>query len=56
VNELVALAAERDQIFLTVAPRVAPKLHVMDVELIGTATILASPSVSSQDLQAKCFV
>jgi hypothetical protein len=44
----VAISAERDQILVFVITQSAPRANVVDLETIGTATILASPAVAPQ--------
>ena len=44
----VAIGAERDQIFVYVVTQPASRAHVVNLETIGTAAILASPAVTLQ--------
>jgi len=44
----VAISAERDQIFVFVITQSPPRANVVDLETIGTATVLASPAVALQ--------
>ena len=44
----VAISAERDQIFVSVVTQSAPRANVVDLEVIGTTAILASPAVTLQ--------
>jgi hypothetical protein len=44
----VAISAERDQIFVCVVTQQASRAHVVDLETIGTAAVLASPAVTLQ--------
>ena len=44
----VAISTERDQIFVCVVTQKASRAHVVDLETIGTAAVLASPPVTLQ--------
>jgi hypothetical protein len=48
VDVAVAISTERDQIFVCVVTQPAPRAHVVDLETIGTAAVLASPAVTLQ--------
>jgi hypothetical protein len=49
----VAISAERDQIFVGVVTEQASRANVMNLETIGTAAVLASPSVTLQHFSAE---
>jgi hypothetical protein len=49
----VAISAERDQIFVSVVTEQASRANVMNLETIGTAAVLASPSVTLQHFGAE---
>jgi hypothetical protein len=49
----VAISTHGDQIVFVIVATLTAKLLVMDLKLIGATTALASPSVSSQDLQTQ---
>ena len=49
----VAISAERDQIFVHVVTQSALRVDVVDLETIGTAAVLASPSITFQHFDAK---
>jgi hypothetical protein len=53
VDVTVAINAERDQIFVCVVTQQASRAHVVDLETIGTAAILASPAVTFQHFGAE---
>ena len=44
----MAISAERDQIFVHVVTQSASRVEVVNLEMIGTAAILASPAVASK--------
>ena len=44
----VAISAERDQIFVCVVTQLASRAHVVDLETIGSAAVLASPAITLQ--------
>jgi hypothetical protein len=44
----VAISAERDQIFVEIVTQLASRAHVVDLETIGSAAVLASPFVTLQ--------
>jgi hypothetical protein len=52
----MALDAQGDQVLSTIHPAVASESLVVDLKVITMAAVLASPSVSSQHLQAEGFV
>ena len=52
----VAISTERDQIFVNVVTQQASRAHVVDLETIGTAAILASPAVALQHLGAELAI
>jgi hypothetical protein len=49
----VAIGTERDQIFVNVVTQPASRAHVVNLETIGTAAVLASPAVTLQHFDAK---
>jgi hypothetical protein len=49
----VAISAERDQIFFCVVTQQASRAHVVNLETIGTAAVLASPAVTLQHFGAE---
>jgi hypothetical protein len=49
----VAISAERDQIFFYVVTQQASRAHVVDLETIGIAALLASPAVTLQHFDAE---
>jgi hypothetical protein len=49
----VAISTERDQIFVHVVTQPASRMDVVYLEMIGTAAILASPSVALQHFGAE---
>jgi hypothetical protein len=53
---MVALEAQGDQVVLAILATLTPEPLVMDLKLVGAAAVLASPSISPQDLQAECFI
>jgi hypothetical protein len=44
----MAIGTECDQIFVSVVTQSAPRANVVDLEVIGTTAILASPPVTLQ--------
>jgi hypothetical protein len=42
----VAISTKRDQIFVCVVTQPASRAYVMDLKTIGTAAVLASPTVT----------
>jgi len=53
MDATVTVSAERDQIFVCVVTQPASRANVVDLETIGTAAILASPSVALQHFGAE---
>jgi hypothetical protein len=49
----VAISTERDQVFVCVVTQSTSRANVVDLETIGTAAILASPSITFQHFDAK---
>jgi len=49
----VAISAKRDQIFVYVVTKLASRAHVVNLETIGTAAVLASPAVALQHFGAQ---
>jgi hypothetical protein len=52
----VAISTERDQIFVCVVTQQASRANVVDLETIGTAAILASPTVTFQHFGAELAI
>jgi hypothetical protein len=48
VDVAVAISAECDQIFVCIVTQQASRANVVNLEMIGTAAILASPAVTVQ--------
>jgi hypothetical protein len=46
VNFSMACAAERDEILFHIASQQAARLHVMDLQILGTSASLASPAIT----------
>jgi hypothetical protein len=42
----VAISAERDQVFVCVVSEPASRAHMVNLQSIGTAAVLASPAVA----------
>jgi hypothetical protein len=53
MDVIVAIGAERDQIFVYVVTQQASRAHVVDLKTIGTAAVLASPAVTLQHFDAE---
>jgi len=53
VDVAVAISTERDQIFVCVVAQQASRAHVVDLETIGTAAVLASPAIALQHFGAE---
>jgi len=51
VERAVTGAAQDDEVPFAICARLAPADHVMDLELIAPATVLAFPAVPLQDIQ-----
>ena len=49
----VAISAERDQIFVCVVAQPASRVYVVDLEVIGSPAILASPPITFQHFDPK---
>jgi hypothetical protein len=49
----VAISTERDQIFVYVVTQQASRANVVNLETIGTAAVLASPSITFQHFGAE---
>ena len=49
----MAIGTERDQIFVCIVTQPASRMDVVYLEMIGTAAILASPSVALQHFGAE---
>jgi len=56
VKGLVAAGAQGDQGFRAVVPKLASRLDMMDLQVLGCAAILAAPVVSGKNLPAESFV
>ena len=52
----MATTAKGDEILFHVPSQRAPRLHVMDLEILGTSTSLASPAVAVEYLLAKPLI
>jgi hypothetical protein len=52
----MAISAQRNQVLLAILSALTAELLVVYLQPIPTATVLASPSISFQDLQAQSFV
>ena len=53
MDVIVAISAERDQIFAFVITQPASEANVMDLKTIGTPARLASPAVTIQHFDAE---
>ncbi len=49
----VAISAERDEIFVSVVTQSASRANVVNLEMIGSPAVLASPSIAFQHFDAK---
>jgi hypothetical protein len=49
----VAISTERDQVFVHVVTQSASRANVVDLEVIGSSAVLASPSITFQHVDAK---
>jgi hypothetical protein len=49
----VAIGAERNQVFVCVITQSAPRANVVNLKTIGTAAVLASPSVTLEHFGAE---
>ena len=49
----VAISTERDQIFVCVVTQSASRADVVDLKMIGTAAVLASPAVTLEHFGAE---
>jgi len=56
VDKLMAFDAQRDQVFEAVMPELTTKLDVMNLQVLGCATILTAPSIPPENLPAKILV
>jgi len=56
VDVVVAVSAERDQIFICVVTQSASRANVVDLKTIGAATGLASPAVALQHFGAEFVI
>jgi hypothetical protein len=56
VDNAVAISAERDQIFVHVVTQSASRAQVVNLEVLGTAAVLASPAVTLQHFGAEFAV
>ena len=52
----VAISTERDQVFVSVVTQSASRANVVDLEVIGSTAILASPAVALQHLGAESAI
>jgi hypothetical protein len=53
MNSLVARTAERDEIFFHIPSQQAARLHMMNLQILGTSTSLASPAITLEHLLTK---
>ena len=53
MHEIVAINTQCDQILLAVLAIVTAEFLVMNLKVVSTATVLAFPPVSGQDLQTQ---
>ena len=49
----MAPTAKSDKIFFHIPSQVASRLHVMDLQILGTSASLASPAIALEYLLAK---
>ena len=49
----VAISTERDQVFVSVVTQSASRANVVDLEVIGSTAVLASPAITFQHFDAK---
>ena len=49
----VAISTERDQVFVCVITQSASRANVVDLEVIGSTAVLASPSIAFQHFNTK---
>jgi hypothetical protein len=52
----MAYAAKGDEIFFHIASQKASWLHVMDMEIFGNSTSLASPAIALEYLLAQALI
>jgi hypothetical protein len=52
----VTYAAQGDEILFHIASQQAARLHVMDVQILGTSASLASPAITVEYLLAKPLI
>jgi hypothetical protein len=52
----MARSAQRDQIFRAVMPKATSRQDVMNLEVLGSAAMLATPIVPCKNLLAQSFV
>lgn len=52
----MAYTAKRDEIFFYIACQEAPRLNVMDLEILGTSASLASPAIALEYLPAQPLI
>jgi hypothetical protein len=53
VDVTVAISTKGDQIFVYIVAQTASRANMVDLETIGTAAVLASPSITFQHFNAK---
>src|SRR5438067_13078008 len=56
MNRTMTLAAEDNQIVFTICSQLASPNHVVDLELIAPATMLATPAIPPQDFQLEFVI
>ena len=52
----VAISAERNQIFVCIVTQPTPRANVVDLEMLRTAAILASPAIAPEHFGAELTV
>jgi hypothetical protein len=53
MNFSMAYAAKGDEIFFHIASQLAARLHMMNLQILGTSTSLASPAIAVEHLLTK---
>ena len=56
MNFSMASTAKGDEIFFRIASQQASRLNMMDLEILGTSTSLASPAVALEHSLAKSVI
>jgi hypothetical protein len=52
----VTYVAQGDEIFFHIASQLAARLHMMNLQILGTSTSLASPAIAVEHLLAKPMI